>query len=952
MKPSSPKTLLATAVMAVITAETAFAQLEEVVVTAERREASVQDTPISIEALTEKDIQERGIYNNLDLINEVVGVNGYGSPQGTSSTAFVIRGIGDGAPNISLDPAAGRYIDGVYIGKNQGSSPDVVDLARIEVLKGPQGTLSGRNSTSGTINYITKAPDDEFGVSLIAGGGEYGRQEFGARIDLPLSDSLRLAMSWSDRERDAFYKNTNPAIDGFNSIDRDGYRLALAWDASDRLSVDYSYSNNNVNGELDNHSVVTGLNANSAEVAAIAAANGGSVDGVLMPINSSSRIQAVQGIAGGVAQSLQFGVLPNLPQIQQFVGWANDYVSWATDVLANADTHPYSGSSDIASFAFVDNESHTLTLNYEISDNVSIKYIYGERTMTDRSQSDLDGVDNSIQSGVRSELSLLTIGGALFGQVVPSALPFCTATFQTGPCPQGQEAAFVNIPITSDNPLNPTARSYNLSLAIDMIDAINANGRDEIFWTDLANQYSQESHEIQFIGNTGSVDWAFGFYDWQDSGQSRNVQNATYGLAASASRGFDMGGDAQSFFGEATWHYSDRWSFTAGLRYTDETKYMTYRWRDFPAGGAAAYIGAAINDSITNYLTLAGTEQFVRSQFPEGTPEEIVSAQVDAALAQVPLQNTPRSLTFGYVGNLENIEDIPETAGIYGHYDEQSFDNVSGRLVAQYAVNDDTNLYASYTTGYRAGGFNGGAFDRATMSGDAYTEENIASTEFGIKSTMLDGRLRINGALFNYDYDDVQVSVVKSDEGGISTDVVNAASFSTQGIELDVAFLATDNLQFRAQYAYTDRDYDDFPDYNGTIINPTQGLTPETAYNLIMDWRLITLGSGSLDFQLSGSYQDDTVSITSAPTRFSQGGQDYFVDMDQARNFERTLVNARLTWNTELASGANLNVAAWGKNITDEEYRTFGFNFGADLGYPVHQWGNPSTYGVDIRFDF
>ena len=128
MKPSSPKTVLATAVMAVMTAEAAFAQLEEVVVTAERREASVQDTPISIEAISEKSIRERGIQSNLDLINEVAGVQGYGSPQGGSSTAFAIRGIGDGAPQISVDPAAARYIDGVYIGKNQGGSVDVTDL--------------------------------------------------------------------------------------------------------------------------------------------------------------------------------------------------------------------------------------------------------------------------------------------------------------------------------------------------------------------------------------------------------------------------------------------------------------------------------------------------------------------------------------------------------------------------------------------------------------------------------------------------------------------------------------------------------------------------------------------------------------------------------------------------------------------------------------------------------
>ena len=92
--------------------------------------------------------------------------------------------------------------------------------------------------------------------------------------------------------------------------------------------------------------------------------------------------------------------------------------------------HPYSGLVDVNSFASVDNEAHTLTLNYEWSDTVNVKYIYGERTMNDRSQSDLDGIDNSVSSGVRSDLSLQTIGGALFGQVVPN--DFCLATQSVG----------------------------------------------------------------------------------------------------------------------------------------------------------------------------------------------------------------------------------------------------------------------------------------------------------------------------------------------------------------------------------------------------------------------------------------------------------------------------------------------------------------------------------------
>ena len=877
MKPSSPKTLLATAVMAVMTAETAFAQLEEVVVTAERREASVQDTPISIEALTEKDIQDRGIFNNLDMINEVVGVNGYGSPQGTSSTAFVIRGIGDGAPNISLDPAAGRYIDGVYLGKNQGSSPDVVDLARIEVLKGPQGTLSGRNSTSGTINYISKAPSEEFDMSLRAGTGNYGRREYAMRVDIPFSDSFRTAISYNNRDRDVFYQNTNPRLDGFNGVDRDGYRVALAWDMTDRLSVDYSFANSKVNNEQDNHSIVSGFNPSYPAVAGYLAAGGNQTN---VPIDSSSRIATVQAIAGGVAQSVQFGLLPDLPQIQQFIGWADDYVAWANGILANSERHPYSGSSDVNSFASVDNEAHTLTLNYEWSDTVNVKYIYGERTMNDSSQSDLDGIDNSVSSGVRSDLTLQTIGGALFGQVVP------------------------------DLGFNDAAGA-NFQLAIDMVDAINANNGDGIFWTDLENSYEQESHELQIIGSSESVDWAVGAYHWEDYGESRNVQNATYTLSASNSTGFDVGGDAKSVFGEATWRMDDQWSFTAGLRYTDETKYMTYRWRSFPAGGLANYIGATF---------------------------------VGAANANI--------LGAGYVGTVDNLMNIPETAGIYGNYNEQSFSNTSGRLVAQYAMSDDTNFYASYTTGYRAGGFNGGNFDRSTMTGDEYTEETIGSMEFGMKSTLMDGRMRLNAAVFSYDYDDVQVSVIKSDDGGVSTDVVNAASFGTEGLELDLAFLVTDTMTVRAQYAYTDREYDDFPDYQGLSITPTQGLTPENAYNVVVDWNMLNFGSNSIDLQVSANYQDETVSITSSTTSYTATGQPAIAaNMQQPSNQERTLVNARLSWSSELEGGQRLNVTAWGRNITDEQYRTFGFNFGAALGFPVHQWGNPATYGVDFSLD-
>ena len=75
------------------------------------------------------------------------------------------------------------------------------------------------------------------------------------------------------------------------------------------------------------------------------------------------------------------------------------------------------------------------------------------------------------------------------------------------------------------------------------------------------------------------------------------------------------------------------------------------------------------------------------------------------------------------------------------------------------------------------------------------------------------------------------------------------------------------------------------------------------------------------------------------------------MNLDQATNQERTLVNARLTFSRELEDSRSVSLALWGRNITDEEYRTFGYNYGPSLGYAVHQWGNPATYGLDIRLD-
>ena len=129
--------------------------LEEDVVTAQKRAENLQTTPIAITALTANTIKELGITNNKALFGVVPGLQGFEPPSSRGNLSLNIRGVPSGNANsVSNDPASALYIDGVYVPKGFGVGVDVVDLERIEVLRGPQGTLYGRNTTGGAVNFV------------------------------------------------------------------------------------------------------------------------------------------------------------------------------------------------------------------------------------------------------------------------------------------------------------------------------------------------------------------------------------------------------------------------------------------------------------------------------------------------------------------------------------------------------------------------------------------------------------------------------------------------------------------------------------------------------------------------------------------------------------------------------------------------------------------------------
>jgi iron complex outermembrane receptor protein len=197
-----PRFLACTAGFGIFSGTAAAQVLEEVTVTAERRETALQDTPISIVALSSETLERKGIEDISDVALftpnlAINGSRGYGNNQPT----FSIRGISGGGGTTS-ERGVALYIDGIYVPRTNGSVFRVFDIERIEVLRGPQGTLFGRNSTGGAVRIVTRQPGPEFESYLRGTLGNFDRREISGMVNIPVSEtfSLRAQGAWLDQE--------------------------------------------------------------------------------------------------------------------------------------------------------------------------------------------------------------------------------------------------------------------------------------------------------------------------------------------------------------------------------------------------------------------------------------------------------------------------------------------------------------------------------------------------------------------------------------------------------------------------------------------------------------------------------------------------------------------------------------------------------------------------------
>ncbi|NND66033.1 MAG: TonB-dependent receptor [Halioglobus sp.] len=276
MKTLQPKTIALAIVGASIAgaapvshAATESLTLEEVLVTAQRRSQSLQDVPISIVAMDQQVLEMRGIDEIEDISLDIPNFTVNTFPSDSTTIRLFIRGIGQNDAQITQDPSVALYLDGVYIGTSVAAGFEGVDVQRIEVLRGPQGTLYGRNATGGAVNIITRrASVDAVEFRQDVTVGNLDKLQSKTMLNVPLTATLAAKLNFNYTQRDGIVQNKGAGEDFMNE-DRQTLVADLRWLAGDDITVDYRFERARINDSEPFNQVLTDPALSTGIVAAV-----------------------------------------------------------------------------------------------------------------------------------------------------------------------------------------------------------------------------------------------------------------------------------------------------------------------------------------------------------------------------------------------------------------------------------------------------------------------------------------------------------------------------------------------------------------------------------------------------------------------------------------------------------------------------------------------------------
>lgn len=325
---------LAIGISASLSGTLAQAQLEEVVITAQKKAESLQDAPLSVAAFGSEALEAQGINNLGDLAIQSPSLQSVDFPTATSNIAIFIRGFGNtDSQTLTIDNPVGIYIDGVYVARTTGATLDVLDLERVEILRGPQGTLFGRNSSAGAVSFISKRPAEEFEATVEAGIGNFGAWNTGASVDLPITKELRTKLSVNTSSIDGWVENKGPNSVGsspaedFYEKEQLGYRLAVAWEPSDNLTIDYIFDNS----EMDSTAPYFQADPNNREKETTNVLVGGPYR-IILPKSDNSQFGHNLTATWDISDDMTLKSITGYREMEEYAAqnWSNTFILAAT----------------------------------------------------------------------------------------------------------------------------------------------------------------------------------------------------------------------------------------------------------------------------------------------------------------------------------------------------------------------------------------------------------------------------------------------------------------------------------------------------------------------------------------------------------------------------------------------------------------------------------------------
>ena len=720
------------------------AQLEEIIVTAQKRAESLQDVPISMTALSGDKMDEAGITS----FNELNGfVPNLSIAENAVNTIITMRGISVGA-NQSFEQSVGVYVDGIHYGKSRQIRTGLFDLQQLEVLRGPQGILFGKNTLAGAINVTTAEPtigaEGISGKIALTAETDNGEMVEG-HLNYSPSDSLAFRFAFRDQKDDGYIDNSFPgAQPAMPTTDEEIWQFTTMWEPTDSTSVKFTHSKSEFErvggpGVIHSFSPIAPIPASNAlmygvmnmvypDYAAEVAANDG----------STTFRDAVS--IGGCA-------------LEESVGMSSS-------VCANGGERP-EGTDTSA-------EDTALVIEMETDSGFTFTSVTGRNTYDYQDGMDADWMP--VQFIGRSDISSYEQTSQEFRIASPTDQRFSWV----GGVYWSEAEQEIDRSVVVDGTLgNPNA--------VQFVTGFGALTGADDFDGDLA-----AAQAGAMAAGTPSF---LAFSKAQIAGAVLGAQGitdpATIGAWMASPTGVATLGAMWGVDGVAMWNQAGRVSY-----YNQETDTT-----------AAFFQGTY---QLRDDLTLTAGVRYTEEEKKAIARADLVSAHTGLA--------TPNADPF-----LAALQSASFDVWAHDFAEDRSTNQLVPAVNLQWERSDTSKYYISYSEGFKSGGFNSvddqnpvvttaGPQPTVPGVGFEYDDETAKSWEIGGKHVLMDGAMNFNWAYFNSEYEDQQVSTFV----GLGFVVANAATSEIQGLEMDMAWQATDRLFLSASLAFLDGEYGEF----------------------------------------------------------------------------------------------------------------------------------------------